>query len=127
MLDAPCVFFMMMVFPGGAAANTLEEIMEQEETNASVMSATASDTQGEDCSLNMSADVSLHSPSPDTDLLASVSMERNGEDQSRDLSSDGKYELQYYFSTLSHVLTSVLAMPLIPSLCLTFTVTCRAQ
>ncbi|XP_056283473.1 cordon-bleu protein-like 1b isoform X2 [Pseudoliparis swirei] len=76
---------------GGAAANTLEEIMEQEETNASVMSATASDTQGEDCSLNMSADVSLHSPSPDTDLLASVSMERNGEDQSRDLSSDGNH------------------------------------
>ncbi|XP_034418305.1 cordon-bleu protein-like 1b isoform X2 [Cyclopterus lumpus] len=74
---------------GGAAANTLEEIMEQEETNASVMSATASDTQGEDCSLNTSADVSLHSPSPDTDLLPSVSMERNGEDQSRDLSSDG--------------------------------------
>ncbi|KAK9537568.1 hypothetical protein VZT92_005173 [Zoarces viviparus] len=74
---------------GGAAANTLEEIMEQEETTASVMSATASDTQGEDCSLNTSADVSLHSPSPDTEIMATMSMERNGEDQSGDLSSDG--------------------------------------
>ncbi|XP_044072076.1 cordon-bleu protein-like 1b isoform X2 [Siniperca chuatsi] len=74
---------------GGAAANTLEEIMEQEETTASVMSATASDTQGEDSSLNMSADVSLHSPSPDTDVLSTMSFEGNGEDQSRDLSSDG--------------------------------------
>ncbi|XP_068429360.1 cordon-bleu protein-like 1b isoform X2 [Clinocottus analis] len=73
----------------GAAANTLEEIMEQEETTASVMSATANDTQGEDCSLNTSADVSLHSPSPDSDLLATTPIERNGEDQSRDLSSDG--------------------------------------
>ncbi|KAM9347315.1 cordon-bleu protein-like 1b isoform 1-T2 [Symphorus nematophorus] len=74
---------------GGAAANTLEEIMEQEETTASVMSATASDTQGEDSSLNMSADVSLHSPSPETDILSTMSVEGNGEDQSRDLSSDG--------------------------------------
>ncbi|XP_031714150.1 cordon-bleu protein-like 1b isoform X2 [Anarrhichthys ocellatus] len=74
---------------GGAAANTLEEIMEQEETTASVMSATASDTQGEDCSLNTSADVSLHSPSPDTEIMATMSMEGNGEDQSCDLSSDG--------------------------------------
>ncbi|XP_068560206.1 cordon-bleu protein-like 1b isoform X3 [Cebidichthys violaceus] len=74
---------------GVAAANTLEEIMEQEETTASVMSATTSDTQGEDCSLNTSADVSLHSPSPDTEILATMSMERNGEDQSCDLSSDG--------------------------------------
>ncbi|XP_073329193.1 cordon-bleu protein-like 1b isoform X2 [Pagrus major] len=73
----------------GAAANTLEEIMEQEETTASLMSATASDTQGEDSSLNMSADVSLHSPSPDTDVLSTMSVEGNGEDQSPDLSSDG--------------------------------------
>ncbi|KAM8749540.1 cordon-bleu protein-like 1b isoform 2-T3 [Acanthopagrus schlegelii] len=75
--------------PAGAAANTLEEIMEQEETTASLMSATASDTQGEDSSLNMSADVSLHSPSPDTDVLSTMSVDGNGEDQSRDLSSDG--------------------------------------
>ncbi|XP_049450112.1 cordon-bleu protein-like 1b isoform X1 [Epinephelus fuscoguttatus] len=74
---------------GGAAANTLEEIMEQEETAASAMSATASETQGEDSSLNMSADVSLHSPSPDTEILSTTSTERNGEDQSCDLSSDG--------------------------------------
>lgn len=67
--------------------------MEQEESTASVMSATASDTQGEDSSLNMSADVSLHSPSPDTEILSAVSIEGSGEDQSRDLSSDGKYEL----------------------------------
>ncbi|GAA6224164.1 cordon-bleu protein-like 1 isoform X1 [Lates japonicus] len=74
----------------GAAANTLGEIMEQEETASSVMSATASDTQGEDSSLTVSADVSLHSPSPDTEILSAVSMEGNGEDQSCDLSSDGK-------------------------------------
>ena len=67
--------------------------MEQEETTASLMSAAASDTQGEDSSLNMSADVSLHSPSPDTDVLSTMSVDGNGEDQSRDLSSDGKYEL----------------------------------
>ncbi|XP_010774516.1 cordon-bleu protein-like 1b isoform X4 [Notothenia coriiceps] len=74
---------------GGVAANTLEEIMEQEETTASVMSATASDTQGEDSSLSMSADASLHSPSPDTEILSTMSTEANGEDQSCDLSSDG--------------------------------------
>ncbi|XP_034059917.1 cordon-bleu protein-like 1b isoform X1 [Gymnodraco acuticeps] len=74
---------------GGVAANTLEEIMEQEETTASVMSATASDTQGEDSSLIMSADASLHSPSPDTERLSTMSTEANGEDQSCDLSSDG--------------------------------------
>ncbi|XP_032385280.1 cordon-bleu protein-like 1b isoform X1 [Etheostoma spectabile] len=75
---------------GGAAANPLEEIMEQEETTASVISATASDTQGEDSSLNMSADISFHSPSPETDILSTMSMQGNGEDQSCDLSSDGK-------------------------------------
>ncbi|KAK5861221.1 hypothetical protein PBY51_022635 [Eleginops maclovinus] len=76
---------------GGAAANTLEEIMEQEETTASLMSATASDTQGEDSSLSlsMSADASLHFPSPDTEMLSTMSTEANGEDQSYDLSSDG--------------------------------------
>lgn len=67
--------------------------MEQEETTPSLMSATASDTQGDDSSLSISADVSLHSPSPDTEILSIKSVEGNGEDQSRDLSSDGKYEL----------------------------------
>ncbi|XP_029980734.1 cordon-bleu protein-like 1b isoform X2 [Sphaeramia orbicularis] len=72
---------------GSAPVNTLEEIMEQEEVNASVKSATASDTQGEDISL--SPDVSLHSPSPDTEIVSTISFEGNGEDQSCDLSSDG--------------------------------------
>ncbi|XP_037343771.2 cordon-bleu protein-like 1b isoform X1 [Pungitius pungitius] len=66
--------------------NTLEEIMEQEETTVSLK---AHDALGEDGSLNTSAGVPLHSPSQDTEILATVSMERNGEDQSCDLSSDG--------------------------------------
>ncbi|XP_041662662.1 cordon-bleu protein-like 1b isoform X2 [Cheilinus undulatus] len=74
---------------GAAASNTLEEIMEQEESTASVKSATASETQGEDGSLNMSADVSLHSPSPDTETLSTTPTEGHGDDQTRDLSSDG--------------------------------------
>ncbi|XP_071762363.2 cordon-bleu protein-like 1b isoform X2 [Centroberyx gerrardi] len=73
----------------GAATNTLEEIMEQEETTASIISGTVSDTQGEDSSLNLSADVSLHSPSPDAEMLSTPSIEGSGEDQSGDLSSDG--------------------------------------
>ncbi|XP_028249069.1 cordon-bleu protein-like 1b isoform X2 [Parambassis ranga] len=73
-----------------AAAKTLEEIMEQEETTASSMSVTASNTQGEDSSLNMSPDVSLHSPSPDFETQSTMSVEGSGEDQSCDLSSDGK-------------------------------------
>lgn len=75
-----------------AAAKTLEEIMEQEETAASSTSVTASNTQGEDSSLNMSPDVSLHSPSPDFETQSTMSVEGSGEDQSCDLSSDGKYE-----------------------------------
>ena len=67
--------------------------MEQEETTASIMSATASDAQEEDGRVSLSADVSLHSPSPDPEILSTISMEDSGEDQSRDLSSDGKYEL----------------------------------
>ncbi|CAJ1079319.1 cordon-bleu protein-like 1b isoform X1 [Xyrichtys novacula] len=73
-------------------ANTLEEIMEQEESTASVKSATASETQGEDSSLHMSADVSLHSPSPDTEILSTTATEGHGEDQSPDLSSDGNQQ-----------------------------------
>lgn len=67
--------------------------MEQEETTASVMSATASDTRGEDSSFDMSAEVSLHSPSPDTDIVSIISVQSSGEHQPHDLSSDGKYEL----------------------------------
>lgn len=67
--------------------------MEQEETTPSLMSTTASETQGEPSSLSVSADVSSHSPSPDTELLRMKSVEGNGDDQSHDLSSDGKYEL----------------------------------
>ncbi|KAM9709657.1 cordon-bleu protein-like 1b isoform 2-T2 [Menidia menidia] len=70
-------------------ANTLEEIMEQEETTASVKSATASSSQGEESSLNMSPEESLHSPSPDLETESTVSVEGSGEDQSVDLSSDG--------------------------------------
>lgn len=93
--------------------------MEQEETAASVTSGTASDNQGEDGSLNMSADVSLHSPSPDTDVVSTVSAEDNGEDQSADLSSDGKYELSYDLSSPSLGFPSVLAT-LFNYLCLFF-------
>ncbi|XP_058474256.1 cordon-bleu protein-like 1b isoform X3 [Solea solea] len=84
-----------------AAANTLEEIMEQEETTPSIMptTANASDTQGEDRSISTSADVSLHSPSPDTEMLSTVTMEAIEEDQSPGLSSDGKYELCQVQST----------------------------
>ena len=80
-------------FTGGAAANTLEEIMEQEETTPPVISATAGDTQGVEGSPSASADVSLQSPAADTEIPGSVPMEGSEEDQTRDLSSDGKYEL----------------------------------
>lgn len=56
---------------------------------ASVMSATASKMQGVDDSLNTSSDVSPHSPSPDVEIQSMMSVE----DQSPDLSSDGKYEM----------------------------------
>ncbi|XP_067372213.1 cordon-bleu protein-like 1b isoform X2 [Channa argus] len=90
---------------GGAAANTLEEIMEQEETTHSAMSTMTRDTQGEDSSLSMSADVSLHCPSPDTEILSTKSVGSSGEDQSPDLSSDGN-ELQSTTSN-SGAVTSV--------------------
>lgn len=71
----------------------LEEIKEQEETTASVISVTGSSSQGEDSSLNMSPEDSLHSLSPDIETRSMMSVEGGGEDQSVDLSSDGKYEL----------------------------------
>lgn len=70
-----------------SAADTLEEIMEQEEMCASMMSAPAGNIQGEDSSLHVSPDASLHSPSPDVQIQRTV--DGNGEDQARDLSSDG--------------------------------------
>ncbi|XP_028991692.1 cordon-bleu protein-like 1b isoform X2 [Betta splendens] len=66
---------------GAAADNTLEEIMEQEETTPSLVSPAASETQ--------SADVSLRAPSPDTEFPSMKSVEGNGDDQPHDLSSDG--------------------------------------
>lgn len=67
--------------------------MEQEETAASVMSATASDTQGEDSSFDVSAKVSLHSLSPDSDIVSDISVQSSAEHRPHDLSPDGKYEL----------------------------------
>lgn len=64
--------------------------MEQEETSVSVIAAAACSTQGEISSLNVSSEVSLHSPSSDIGSRSTV--EEIGEDQSPDLSSDGKYE-----------------------------------
>ncbi|KAF7650055.1 hypothetical protein LDENG_00132210 [Lucifuga dentata] len=90
---------------GGAATNTLEEIMEKEETIPSVISETASETQGEDSKLKVSADCEckklqpamqdaeskeIHpSPSSNTEMLSTPSIDDSGEDQTRDLSSDG--------------------------------------
>lgn len=83
------MLFILSCFPAGDAAHRLEEIREQEEMTASVMSATASKMQGVDDSLNTSSDVSPHSPSPDVEIQSMMSVE----DQSPDLSSDGKYEM----------------------------------
>ncbi|KAM4558712.1 cordon-bleu protein-like 1b [Odontesthes bonariensis] len=71
------------------AANTLEEIMEQEETTASVKSTATSSTQEAESSFNLSPEVSLHTPSPDIETASMMSVEGSGEDQSVDLSSDG--------------------------------------
>lgn len=75
----------------GAAVSPLEEIMEQEETNVLLTFAAATDTQKEESVFSKSADV--FSPSPDTDIPSTISMDSNAEDQSQDLSSDNKYEL----------------------------------
>lgn len=78
-------------FKGGAAASAgLEEIMEQEETSVPLTSAASTDAQEEESGFNKSAEVSLPSPSPDTDIPSSISMKSSGEDQARDLSSDDK-------------------------------------
>jgi len=68
--------------------------MEQEETTASVKSTTTGSTQEAESSLNLSPEVSLHTPSPDIETESMMSVEGSGEDQSVDLSSDGKYELE---------------------------------
>ncbi|XP_055726608.1 cordon-bleu protein-like 1 isoform X1 [Salvelinus fontinalis] len=88
----------------GGQPTTLEEIVEQEETTASVILDSMSDVQEDDSSLNLStADISVDSerteglsPSPDAphaEMETSPPSESEcpaGEDQSCDLSSDGK-------------------------------------
>ncbi|XP_041720766.2 cordon-bleu protein-like 1b isoform X1 [Coregonus clupeaformis] len=88
----------------GGQPTTLEEIMEQEETTASVVLDSMSDVQEDDSSLNLStADISVDSertegvsPPPDAphaEMENSPPPESEypaGEDQSCDLSSDGK-------------------------------------
>ncbi|KAM9448155.1 cordon-bleu protein-like 1 isoform 2-T2 [Salvelinus alpinus] len=92
---------------GGQLPNTLEEIMEQEETTASVVLDSMSDVQEDDRSLNLStADISVdaektEAPSPPLEAPDTpyAEMETSsppesegpaGEDQACDLSSDGK-------------------------------------
>ena len=93
---------------------TLEEIREQEESLAPASpqeepgesgsplpraSTAQSDTQGDDSSLNLSADISMDSgraeassPTHDADMLSLSAYEDAGGDQACDLSSHGKYE-----------------------------------
>ena len=67
--------------------------MEQEETHVPLRSAAATTTQEEESNFSKSAEISLPSPSPDTDVPSTISMESNVEDQSQDPSSDEKYDL----------------------------------
>ncbi|XP_076025947.1 cordon-bleu protein-like 1b isoform X2 [Genypterus blacodes] len=85
---------------GGAATNTLEEIMEKEETAASVISATASETQGDDGKLEIPADGDVtqnaeceesNPPPAEAEMLSVQPVDESGEDQSPDLSSDGNH------------------------------------
>lgn len=62
-------------------------------------SSALGDAQGDDSSLNLSADISMDSgrgeassPSQDADMQSLSPCEEVGEDQSCDLSSHGKYE-----------------------------------
>lgn len=87
---------------GSPAPMTLEEIVEQEETTASMVLdfVTSSDVQEDDSSLNLSADVSMDSEraevfsrAPEGQIQTSPSpplFKSAGEDQPGDLSSDGK-------------------------------------
>ncbi|XP_041700323.1 cordon-bleu protein-like 1 isoform X2 [Coregonus clupeaformis] len=92
---------------GGQLPNTLEEIVEQEETTASVVLDSMSDVQEDDSSLNLStADISVDSErtealsppleAPDTPYAETETSSPPesegpaGEDQACDLSSDGK-------------------------------------
>lgn len=65
--------------------------MEQEEAAGSVISSASTNTQGQNSSLSVSPESSIHSPSPDA--VSGSTLEAGGEDQCLDLSSDGKYEL----------------------------------
>lgn len=115
--------FKQFCFQGGAAANPLEEIMEQEETNVPLTAAAAGDTQEEESSFSKSTDVSPPSPSPDADLPSTVAMESHGEDQSEDLPSGDKYEPQVVRDAAIHFCICSTFNP--PSLI--FTGTCRTQ
>ncbi|KAM4730966.1 cordon-bleu protein-like 1b [Anableps anableps] len=70
------------------SSTALQEITEQEEAAGSLRSSAATNTQGENGSLNVSPESSLHSPSPDAE--SGSTLEAGGEDQCLDLSSDGK-------------------------------------
>ncbi|KAJ8012817.1 hypothetical protein DPEC_G00046810 [Dallia pectoralis] len=91
--------------PGGDGQppNTLAEIVEQEETTAPAVLVSMSDGYGDDSSLNLSADICEDSKriegvsptinAPDAKMETSTPSESSGtagEDQSCDLSSDGK-------------------------------------
>lgn len=97
--------------------------MEQEETNVPLTAAAASDTQAEESSFSKSAEVSLPSRSPTTDLPSTVAMESNGEDQSEDLPSGDKYEPQVDGDAAVHICIC----STFNSLSLIFTDTCRTQ
>lgn len=107
---------------GAPSQAPLEEIREQEESTAPTpveeesaslpreesgspplqASSALGDAQGDDSSLNLSADISMDSgrgeassPSQDADMLSLSACEDAGEDQSCDLSSHGKYERSF--------------------------------
>ncbi|XP_038145687.1 cordon-bleu protein-like 1b isoform X2 [Cyprinodon tularosa] len=73
-----------------SASTKLQEIMEQEEAAGSVISSASTNTQGQNSSLSVSPESSIHSPSPDA--VSGSTLEAGGEDQCLDLSSDGKVD-----------------------------------
>ncbi|KAM6985027.1 cordon-bleu protein-like 1b [Aplochiton taeniatus] len=85
----------------GSAPTTLEEIVEQEETTASVASGAVSDAHSNCGTLNLSTDVSMDSPSLGGEMLNASPLEGKGEGQIADLSSYGKYEVSQSSQVLS--------------------------
>lgn len=73
--------------------------MEQEETNVPLTSAAATDTLEEESHFSKSEELSLPSPSPETGIPSTISMESNGEDQPQQPSTDDKYELEVDWDT----------------------------